>query len=252
MSLVTTPAILLRSYPYSESSLILRFFTPDLGIVGVMARGARSRRRGAGTPLDTFAEGALTLYVRAGRDLQTLKEFSVTESHRALAGHLVRFAGASVVADIVLHHAGEEANQPLYDCLRTSLAVLGTVDEDSLVAAALAAGWRTVVALGYAPSLEACVECGRVLETDEMGRFDFGAGGLRCSACAPPSSSGPRIGPGARAQLEELVGGSLPASLRRSGAHLRLLRDFVAYHVSGKGPLASFQFLMEVVEGSDA
>ena len=39
MSVVTTPAVLLRSFNYSETSRILRLYTLDLGLVGGMAKG---------------------------------------------------------------------------------------------------------------------------------------------------------------------------------------------------------------------
>jgi recombinational DNA repair protein (RecF pathway) len=38
MSLLTTPAVLLRAHPYSESSRILRFYTRASGVVGAIAR----------------------------------------------------------------------------------------------------------------------------------------------------------------------------------------------------------------------
>ena len=80
MSVVSTPAVLLRSFNYSETSRVLRLYTKDLGLVSVMAKGVRRRgARGHGA-LDTFSRGELTAYVRPTRDLQTFKEFAVEEA----------------------------------------------------------------------------------------------------------------------------------------------------------------------------
>lgn len=249
MSIVSTPAVLLRSFAYGETSLILRFYTRELGVVGVMAKGARRSRRGADA-LETFATGTLTLYVKDSRDLQTLKEFDVGRSRRGLSTPLLRFAGASVLGEIVLRHAGEEGNPGLYRRLEEGLDRVEAWEAERLAPGILAEGWGLVAALGYRPVLEGCVECGRVLEDEgELARFDFSAGGLRCPACA---GSGPRIGPGARAQLLELLEGRPPATLRRPRAHARLLSDFVTYHVSMSRPLDSFRILTPLLPRSEA
>ena len=80
MSVVSTPAVLLRSFNYSETSRILKLYTKDLGLVSVMAKGIRrGGSRGQASP-DTFSRGELTAYVRPTRELQTFKEFSVEEA----------------------------------------------------------------------------------------------------------------------------------------------------------------------------
>lgn len=249
MSVVSTPGILLRSFAYGETSLILRFYTRDLGVVGVMAKGARRSRRGADS-LETFATGTLTVYLKDTRDLQTLKEFDARRSRRRLSTPLLRFAGASVLGEIVLRHAGEEGNPHLYDRLEDGLDRVEGWEEGRLAAGILAEGWGLVAALGYRPVLEACVECGQMLDADEnLARFDFGAGGLRCAPCG---GSGPRIGPGARAQLLDLLAGRLPGTLRRPRAHARLLSDFVTYHVSMTRPLDSFRILTALLPRGEA
>jgi hypothetical protein len=55
-------------------------------------------------------------------------------------------------------------------------------------------------------------------------------------------AAGPRIGPRARAQLDALLRGEIPAGLTHSRQHLGLVTDFVAHHVVHR-PLKSFGFL---------
>ena len=98
MAVVTTRGILLRSHPYGETSSILRFFTEGMGVVGVMAKGARGSRGKGGGPAETFAGGLLTIYMKETRDLQTLKDFTTTHSRRGLGGSVLRLAAASVLA----------------------------------------------------------------------------------------------------------------------------------------------------------
>jgi DNA repair protein RecO (recombination protein O) len=239
MSVVSTPAVLLRSFDYSETSKILKFYSRELGLVSVMAKGIR--RGGArGQGLRTFSRGELIAYVRPTRDLQTFKEFALAEAGAALGKDVLRFAGASVLAEIVLLHAAPEPSPEVYERFTNALRRIEAEPRTSLVGAVLAEGWRLVTSLGYEPQIEGCVQCGRMLDTSETSRFDLAAGGTCCSDCAS-DRSGTLVGPGARHQIEALLQGTVPEELGKPKAHLHLLHDFVIYHISGSKPLKAFR-----------
>ena len=65
MAVVSTPAVLLRSHPYSETSQILRFFTESHGLVGVMAKGQRKRGGQGSGAAPLFARGMLMFYYKS-------------------------------------------------------------------------------------------------------------------------------------------------------------------------------------------
>lgn len=247
VALVKTAAIVLQSFPYSDTSRILRALTPELGVVSVIAKGIRRSGGRAGGLPDLFCEGVATIYVKPSRELQTLREFALGRTRQGLAGDLVRFGGAAVLAELVLRHAGEEPHTELFDGLKTGLDRLESVREEDLPAAALAEAWRIVAILGYEPQLDRCVVCGETLGQEAIGRFDHVAGGIRCPRCgkSEPGPSGPHVGPVARAQLRALLRGETPASLQRAATHLHLLADFIRYHISGGRPLRSLEFLMD-------
>ncbi len=240
MSVVSTPAVLLRSFNYSETSRVLKLYTKDLGLVSVMAKGIRrGGARGQGG-LDTFSRGELTAYVRSTRDLQTFKEFAVEEAGGSLGRDVLRFAGASLLAEIVLLHAGSDPSPEVFERFTNALRRIDTEPLAGIIGAVLAEGWMLVTTLGYEPQIDLCVSCGRAPDASEVLRFDFSAGGVRCSDCAS-DHSGPRVGPGARQQLAALLQGTVPEELRKPRAHLRLLHDFVTYHISGSTPLKAFR-----------
>ena len=240
MSVVSTPAVLLRSFNYSETSRVLRLYTKDLGLVSVMAKGIRrAGARGQGG-IDTFSRGELTAYVRPTRDLQTFKEFAVEEAGASLGRDVLRFAGASVLAEIVLLNAGPDPSPQVFERLTNALRRIEAEPRAAIVGAVLAEGWLLVTTLGYEPQIDLCVHCGRALGNSEVSRFDFSAGGARCSDCAF-DHSGPLVGPGARQQLVALLQGTTPEALGKPRAHLQLLHDFVTYHISGSKPLKAFR-----------
>ncbi len=242
MPIVATAAILLRAHPYSESSGVLRFYTQELGLVGVMARGVRKgASKGRGSP-GTFGEGMAEIAVRESRELQTLCEFAPVKARFGLAGDLRRLAGASIAAELVLRHAGQEPHPELYDALSQGLDRLEAAPPGEVHGEILALGWTMVRTLGFGPELRACTACGRAIEEGDMGRFDLAAGGVRGPECRAPRGSR-RIGPLARAQLGSLLRGAVPSDLLGLRAHLSLLDDFTTFHMLGGSRLGSFRFL---------
>ena len=241
MAPVTTPAVLLRGYDYSDSSRIFRFYTREHGLLSVIAKGVRGRTGKGGATLSNFATGDLTAYVRAHRDLHTMKDFQCTSLREELGRDVLRFAGASAAAELVLVHAEAERQPGVFEALETTLDALCHTDVDVLPATILAGLWTITESFGFAPQLDPCVRCHAPLGDDEVGRFDFSAGGMRCAPCGH-DTAGPRVGPGARVQLRALLAGEVPADLTHVRPHLALVSDFIAYHVASK-PLKSLKFL---------
>lgn len=241
MAPVTTPAVLLRGYDYGDSSRILRFYTREHGLLSVVAKGVRGRSGKGAATLSSFATGELSAYVKPQRDLHTMKDFHCTRLREELGKEVLRFAGASAAAELVLAHAEAERQPGVFEALETALDGLAQAQSRSLPATVLASLWTITEAFGFAPQLDPCVRCHTPLGAGEVGRFDFGAGGIRCGSCGH-DMAGPRVGPVARAQLAALLVGDLPQDFTYARQHLALVSDFIAYHVASK-PLKSLRFL---------
>jgi recombinational DNA repair protein (RecF pathway) len=160
-------------------------------------------------------------------------------------------AAASVLAELILQHAESEANPILFADLGLGLDAMESAEGSVLIPNLLAYLWSLIGSLGFAPLVGECVECGRRFGDDEMARFDFGAGGLRCPACMY-EHQGPRLGPVARSQLQDLIDGSVRENLTKPDAHLRLVSDFITYHISGGTPLRSMAVMVSLTAETDA
>lgn len=241
---VTTEALVLQAFPYSETSKILRLLTPDHGVRAVLARGAtRPRSRYAGL-LELFAEGSAILYLKPNREIQTLAGFELTRSRRRLGNDLRRFGGASLFAELVLRTGSEEPAPALFHQLGSALSALEIAGVDAIESVALAEAWALVSLLGFRPEVDRCVHCGSELRGGAGATFDVASGGLRCPHCPAPSDA-PRLPARAVEDLRRMVGGEA-VPLERTRGHWAVLERFLVWHVLNGAPLRSLDFLAEV------
>src|SRR5690606_8079122 len=245
MPLVTADSIILQSFSYSETSKILRLLTATHGVRSAIARGALRPKSRYGGVLEPFTEGVATMSVRDNRDLQTLAGFELTRTNQGLARDLVRFGGASLLAEIVLRTASEEPHPGLYDALRAALERLRSADPQDVEAVLLAEAWQLVAILGFAPALEDCTLCGRTIEPEETTTFDYTSGGVRCADCGA-GAAGRTLPPHARGDLIRMSQG-VAVQLERTEAHWRLLGRYLAHHVLEGATLRSLDFLTEAL-----
>lgn len=237
MPIVTTPCLVLQTHRFGDTSKILRLMTRDHGPRSAMARGAlRPKSRMSGV-LEPFSEGVVTLYLKANRDLHTLSGFELVRSRQELGRDMQRFAGASVLAELVLRLAPEQRDVALFQALREGLDALVEASEAEVAAVAAARIWTLVGVLGFEPALEDCLSCGRPLAEGEAARFDTVEGGLRCLRCPPRGTPLPAD---ELAVLRVLVAG-VPAP-GVSGRQLRLLREFIGVHAAEGARLRSLEF----------
>lgn len=238
MPIVTTRTVVLKTYPYSDTSKILRLMTRDHGPRSAIAKGARRSGSKFGGLIEPFAEGYATLYLKENRDLHTLSDFDLIRERQALGRDLPRYAGGSVVCEMVMRLAPAHRDDRLFKVLVSGLDALVDAERDDVEGTALRQVWRVVAALGFAPDLRRCVGCGREVGEEEA-RFDFAEGGLRCTACG---AEGARLSPAEVATLRGLALGEGAAGA--AGPRQRqVVVDFIRYHLAEGTHLRSLDFL---------
>jgi DNA repair protein RecO (recombination protein O) len=240
MALLTTDALVLQSFPYGETSRIVRLLTRAAGVHTAIAKGA-ARPRSRYHVLEPFAEGSAALYIRPTRELQTLASFDVTRSRHELGRDLLRFGGASLLAELVLRTASEEAQPDLFEVIAQGLDRVACVDAAALEVAVLAATWRAIAVLGFTPELDVCIVCSREIAARDDASFDYAAGGLRCDACAA-GLPGRRVPGRARNALRAFCRGEAVRVDITTG-HWRLLARYLEHHLLEGAQLRSLHFV---------
>lgn len=243
MPLISAHALVLQGFPYGDTSKILRLYCRDQGLRSVIAKGAQRPRSRYGGLLEPFTEGMAQFYLKEGRDLHTLGGFDLLRSRQALGRDLGAFAGASLVAELLLRFGTEEPHPQLFEAAVAALDRLAAAPPGDVPPLALGAVWEVVSLLGYQPELESCVHCGRALDPGEAARIDIDAGGASCTRCRP---SGRVVDPGSRREVLAMCQGErLAAPPGDLALHRALFRAFVASHLAPGHPLRSLDLFIE-------
>jgi DNA repair protein RecO (recombination protein O) len=236
MALVATPALVLQTYRYSETSKVVRLATRELGVQSAIAKGALRPRSRFGAGIEFLSEGDAQLYFRDSRELQTLAAFDVTNLRRVLALDLARFSGAAALAEVMMKMAPPAPLAAAYDVLVQGLDLLVEVPADSVAAAAVRALWLLTAVLGFGPSLQVCVRDGAAI-TSENGAtiaFDGSEGGVLCASCARMTHAPTQLPPSDYHALLALNDAASPLpelDLPHAAAHRRLVARFVRHHL---------------------
>ncbi len=240
--MIQTEAIVLHGFDFRETSRIVRLATRDAGVVAVIARGAKRPKSRFGHGLDLFTSGVAQLSINPSRDLHTLAAFDATRARPALAGSLQRFGAASALSELCLRFGTDDSAREFHDVLAAGLDAVGAASDDDVAARALAAAWRLVAELGFAPSLDECALCHRPLAPDETVRFGHRAGGALCTACAAAAPGARALPPEARRVLGRWLGGDAgdPLDAPTARAHQRLLREFLEEHLADGRPMRAW------------
>lgn len=241
---VNTPAIILATLRYGETSKIARLATRDLGMQSAIAKGALRPKSRFGAALHLLSEGHATLHLSRSSDLHTLTQFEPVAVRTGLGSRLDRFALASLLAELMLRFAPAGPHRPSYDLFRDALAILEATPAEAVEVVGLRCLWRLVSVLGFAPALDHCARDGAPLPAAQATVFSPGDGGFLCQRCGA-GDPGSRLGPADRSDLVALLGAEAELPLldaRHLAAHRRLFERWVRQHL-GEGlalPALSF------------
>jgi len=81
MPQLDTPAIVLSTIRYSETSKIVRLATREHGVQSAIAKGALRPRSRFGAALQTLSEGQARLLMKEHRELHVLASFDLLRLH---------------------------------------------------------------------------------------------------------------------------------------------------------------------------
>jgi DNA repair protein RecO (recombination protein O) len=249
----TTDAIVLSRFDLGEADRVLTLITPEGGKLKAIAKGIRKPTSRIGGSLEPVAE--LTVALARGRTFDVVTQVSVGHAWLRLRDDLESAATAWYLAELADRSLEERhAAEPLYTLLRRAYELL-----DAGMAPGRVARWfemHLLDELGVRPEVDRCVECDRVLESDERFRWVPPLGGVVCERCPGPPHDRTGLGLEAlkvlkayqRLDIEALAGLRLSTTVEREVE--TALREFVRHVLEREA--RSLAFLDEIRAGPAA
>lgn len=237
-----TPALVLGSLRYGETSRIVRLATRDFGVISAIAKGALRPKSRFGASLQLLSEGQAHLLPSRSSELWTLIAFDATAVHTGLAASLDRFGAANALAELATRFVPAAPNPGLYDWLLGAVGLLELAPVEAVTVVGLRAMWGLVAQLGLGPTVSECARDGQALTPGEVA-FSLRDGGFLCRTCAV-SGATTRLAPQDREALVALIEpeGELPLlTLPQAAAHRRLLTRWVRQHLGGDGAFPALE-----------
>ncbi len=241
-----TPAVCLHKTDYSETSQILRFFTPTAGKIGCIAKGAKRKKSAFLAPFDLLSIYDLIRIERRPGTLDILTKAERVRSFTKLREEYPRYVAGCYAADFVDQFAPEgQLIEGLYELLVAALERLESgVPVPDVVYSFEALSLR---ALGYLPRLRDCGVCRKAAAGPDLF-FSVQDGGVLCPGCRPKEQ---RWFPVRRTALECIARfgeGDMPKEPVKKSlvAEIRQILDAcVLHHLERE--LSSARFLRSVV-----
>ncbi|GGI43445.1 DNA repair protein RecO [Paenibacillus marchantiophytorum] len=170
--------IVLRSMDYGEGNKIISLFTPELGKVGVMARGAKKVKSRHAAVTQLFTYGDFVFFKQKGQ-MGSLNSAEIIEAHHALREDLHMSAHASYLVEMTDRMLGdEEGSAYIFEQLKAGLMAIQEGKDMQIVVHLYE--MKMFELAGYLPVTDACVSCG---ETTGMASFSPAMGGTLCTRC---------------------------------------------------------------------
>jgi DNA repair protein RecO (recombination protein O) len=247
MPLVSTPAVVLSSLRYSETSKIVRLATREHGVQSAIAKGALRAKSRFGGALQLLSEGQAQFLMKQHRELNVLTGFDLRRLHVGLAADLDRYAIASALAEVMLRFAPSDPHPESFDVLQEALDALESSPRGTIEPLGFRLLWQLVSVLGFAPSVDVCVIDGTPLAAQAPLPFSTRDGGALCATCATQRGA-TQLPQRDRTDLLALLdpAAALPTlDARHGAAHRRLLARYIRYHLGEGADLPALEFWMQ-------
>jgi DNA repair protein RecO (recombination protein O) len=186
MSVLTSEAVVLRTWPVHEADLIVSLFTRDYGRLRGIAKSALKSRRRFGGALEPMTLTRAWFAERPRQELIRLDQLEVIRSPLSTPVDAVRMAVLSLYAELLDEALPERDPQETVFRLLVSVLEATTAEEPWLPLTYFLL-WMTRL-MGLLPEISRCTVCGELLHADEVS-FSLHADGLFCAVHRPGNAT---------------------------------------------------------------
>lgn len=179
MDVVVTDGLVIRYISYGEADRILTVFTKDLGIIKVLAKGARKQKSHQQSASQLLCYAQFTL--AAGKSFYTMRGAMPKESFYNIGQDIEKLALATYLCDLTETFVSYgNVDKYILSFLLNTLYILSATNRPLLQIKAVYE-IKLAEMSGFGANFSECTNCG-----NNQGNmyFDYSAGGIFCSDCA--------------------------------------------------------------------
>lgn len=250
MAIRRTEAVVLKTQKLGETSKLVTAYSPEQGLLKLLAKGARKPGSRLGGSLEPLYTVELVYYEKETRDLQLVSQVSLIEAPRHILEDADRTVLALACCEIVSRLEKPANPSPsVYGLLRATIKAMDHPEWEPR-ALFLAFQLRLLAELGMSPEIQRCSSCKS--ERPERAAYDFAAGRLYCARCAPGILAATPLESTVLLALRMMAHQSL-ASVGRETLARRVLNGvyefilaFYRYHLEELGTLRSIEVLKQM------
>jgi len=195
MGIHTADAIVLRHYPYRETSALVSCLTDRFGKIKGLIKGLRgpqpSKYRSAMEPMTL---NRIVFYDTRAGSLHLISQCDLLHPFRELTTDLAAMQTAAScveLADVVIE--ADEPQGDIFELLKRTLTRLATGDT-RLAAVRIHFMLRLLRLAGFHPQLDECTGCARQLQP-QQAFWSARQGGLLCERCLHEDPHAPAMAP---------------------------------------------------------
>ena len=183
MALITTDAIVLRTYNLAEADRIVVCLTRSAGLVRGVARGARRMKSRFGAALEPFTLIKLAFYEKENRELVTISQAEIIQSRFDIASQPEAAVLLAYMGELVGEFAPpHESNETLFRMVSACVDALAKTPSGGRLLVRYFEVWLLRLA-GLFPDVRACANCGVRIGEGEPAYLDAEVKPL-CRNCA--------------------------------------------------------------------
>lgn len=181
MEQIKTEAIVIRSIKWSESSKIVTLFCRDLGLINVIAKGARKKNSRYQGILETLNSIEAVINISPNRELQILGNIELGSSFNRIRQDLHKMGYVLSILELINTFFSCSDTEPVfYDFLAYILNFIEANEKTEI------AFWYFILKLtsylGFRPEFYLCHECNNHINYDNL-YFSYSNGSVICERC---------------------------------------------------------------------
>ena len=174
MSVLTSEAVVLRTWPLHEADLIVSFFTRDYGRMKGVAKSALKSRKRFGGALEPMTVARAWFAEKPRQELVRLDQLEILRSPLAAPVDHVRMAVLSFFAELLDEVLPEHDPQETVFRLLVSVLEQTTVEQPWMPLTYFSL-WMTRL-MGLLPDIAHCTACGERLQAEQVWFQSYGDG----------------------------------------------------------------------------